>query len=58
MAEQIVMKRIYIIAPEPISTVYFVCLYAYFPLVERQRLTKNVTAATNTRATVEELFDA
>jgi hypothetical protein len=51
-------------APEPISTAYFinpshqsVCLYVYPPIVARQRLGKNVTAATNTQATIEGLLD-
>jgi hypothetical protein len=49
-------------APEAISTVYFtnfshqsVCLHVY---VARQQLSKNVTAAMNTHATIEELLDA
>jgi hypothetical protein len=53
----------YIMAPEPISTAYFinpshqsVCLYVYSPVVARQRLDKNVTAATNPHAI--ELFGA
>jgi hypothetical protein len=66
MPEPIFMKlSMYIIAPEPISTVYFinpshqsVCLYTYHPIVARQRLGKNITAATNTHATIEELLDA
>jgi hypothetical protein len=52
-------------AHEPISTAYFinpshqsVCLYVYPLIVARQRLGKNVTAATNTHATIEELLDA
>jgi hypothetical protein len=55
----------YIMALEPISTAYFinpshrfVCLYVYPPIVARQRLGKNVTAAKNTQATIEELLDA
>jgi hypothetical protein len=54
----------YIIAPEPISTAYFinhshqsVYLYVYPPTVARKRFRKNVTAATNTKATIEELLD-
>jgi hypothetical protein len=50
---------LYIMAPEPISTVYFInpshqstCMFH----VTRQRLGKNVTAATNTHAM--ELLDA
>jgi hypothetical protein len=55
----------YIMAPEPISTTYFInpyhqCvrLYVYPPIVARQRLVKNVTTATNENATLEELFVA
>jgi hypothetical protein len=56
MAEPIFMKLgMYIMAPEPISTAYFVntsrlsvCLYVYPSFVARQRLGKNVPAATNT----------
>jgi hypothetical protein len=53
--------------PEPISTAYLirvnhshqsVCLYVYPSIVARQRLGKNVTAATNTRERVEDLLDA
>jgi hypothetical protein len=47
-------------APEPTSTAYFinpshqnVCLYVYPPVKK-----KNITAATNTHATMEELLDA
>jgi hypothetical protein len=50
----------YIMAAEPISTAYFintshqsVCLYVYPLIVARQLVGKNVTAATNTHATVE-----
>jgi hypothetical protein len=35
-----------------------VCLYVYPPIVSRQRLCKNITAATDTHATIEELLDA
>jgi hypothetical protein len=54
----------YIMAPDPISTAYFinpsyqsvsVCVSL---IVARQRLGKNVTAATNTHATIEEFLDA
>jgi hypothetical protein len=52
-------------APEPISTVYFinpshqsVCLYVYPLLVARYRLRKSVTAATYARPTIEELLNA
>jgi hypothetical protein len=55
----------YIMEPEPISTAYFinlsdqpVCLYVYPPLLDRQRLSKCVTAATNTHETIEESLDA
>jgi hypothetical protein len=55
----------YIMAPEPVSTAFVVntsyqsvCLYVYPVTVARQRLGKNVTAATNTYATIEELLDA
>jgi hypothetical protein len=55
----------YIMAPEPIPMTYFinsshqsVCLYVYLPIVARQRLGKNVIAATNTHSTIEELLDA
>jgi transformation/transcription domain-associated protein len=51
----------YIMAPETISTAYFinpshqsVCS----PIIARQKLGKNFTVATNTPATVEELLDA
>jgi hypothetical protein len=54
----------HIMLPEPISAAYFgnpshhfVYLYVYPSLVARQRLGKNVTATTNTHATMEELFD-
>jgi hypothetical protein len=52
-------------AIEPISTAYFInpssqsaCLCVYLPIVARKRLGKNVTAATNTHETLEELLDA
>jgi hypothetical protein len=55
----------YIMAPEAVSTAYFinpshqsVYLYLYPPLVARQTLGKNIIAATNTQATIEELLDA
>jgi hypothetical protein len=45
---------VYIIAPRPILTMYFinsshrsVCLYLYPPIVARQQIGKNVTAAMN-----------
>jgi hypothetical protein len=66
MPEPIFMKfGMYIMAPEPISMAYFtnpshqsVCLYVYPPIIARQRLGKNVTAATNSHATIKELLDA
>jgi hypothetical protein len=36
----------------------YVCLHVYPPIVARQLLGKNVTATTNTHATIEELLDA
>jgi hypothetical protein len=55
----------YIMAPEPIQMAYFIkpshqslCLYVNPPIVARQRLSKNVTTATNTDAIIEELLDA
>jgi hypothetical protein len=55
----------YIMAPGPISTVclispshHSVCLYVYPAIATRQRLSENVTAATNTHATIEELLNA
>jgi hypothetical protein len=66
MSEQSFMKPgIYIMVPEPILTMYFinptnqsVCLYLYPSIVALQRFGKNVTAATNTHVTIEELLDA
>jgi hypothetical protein len=56
---------VYIMAPEPITAAYFIklfhhslCLYAYPFTVVRQRLGKNVIAATNTHATIEEFLNA
>jgi hypothetical protein len=65
MPEPNFMKIVmYITAPEPISTAYVinpshqsVCLYVY-PIIAMQMLDKNVTAARNTHATIEELLDA
>jgi hypothetical protein len=75
---QYLCNLVYIMAPEPILTAYFinpshqsVFLHVY-PLlllgkgsincithsVARQRLSKNVTAAKNTHATIEELLEA
>jgi hypothetical protein len=36
----------------------FVCLYVYPTLLTRQRLGKNIIAATNIRAAIEQLLDA
>jgi hypothetical protein len=53
----------YTMAPEPISTAYFVSpshqpvgLYVYPAVVARQRLGKNFTAASNINITIEELL--
>jgi hypothetical protein len=55
----------YIMTPEAISTAYFInsshqslCLYMKPLIVARQRLSKNVAAATNTHATIQELLEA
>jgi hypothetical protein len=61
MAKPICMKfGMYILAPEFISTVYFInpshqtaCFYMYPLIVVRKWLGKNVTATTNTHATIE-----
>jgi hypothetical protein len=42
----------HIMAPEPMSTAYFI----NSSNAARQRMGKNVTAATNTQATIENLF--
>jgi hypothetical protein len=52
-----------VMASESISTAYVLnpshqFLFLYPPLVARLRLGENVTAATNTYATIEELLDA
>jgi hypothetical protein len=53
----------YITAPEPVSTAYFinpyqsVCLHVYPPTVARNRFGKNVTAATNAHERIEELLE-
>jgi hypothetical protein len=63
IAEPIFMKLgIFIMAPEPNSMAYFtnnqsLCLHVYSPIVARQRLSKNGTAATNTHATTEESLE-
>jgi hypothetical protein len=65
MPEPIFMKLgTYIMAPEPISTAYFlnpahqsVCLCVYPSIVIRKRLGKNVTMTTNTHAKMAELLD-
>jgi hypothetical protein len=53
----------HIMVPEPISTAYFInpshqpaCLHVYPASFARQRLGKNVTAATNTHARMEECW--
>jgi hypothetical protein len=64
MPEPVFMKLgMYIMAPEHISMVYFinpshqtVCLYVYITNVARQQLSRNITAATNTHATIAELL--
>jgi lysylphosphatidylglycerol synthetase-like protein (DUF2156 family) len=50
-------------SPGPISTAYYVspslqsvCLYVYRLVFVRQRLDINVTATTNTHATIENIF--
>jgi hypothetical protein len=66
MSELVFMKLgMYIMAPEPVSLAYFInpshqslCPYVYPPIVARQQLDKNVTVATNTHVTIEELLDA
>jgi hypothetical protein len=66
MDEPIFMKLgMYIMAPEPISTAYFInpspqsaCLCVHPPLVVTQWLGEDVNAATNTQATIEDLLDA
>jgi hypothetical protein len=66
MLEVIFVKLgMYIMAPKPISTAYLinpshqsVCLYVYPPILDGERLSKYVRAATNTHETIEELLDA
>jgi hypothetical protein len=51
----------YGMALEPISTTYLINpahQYVYLLIVARQRLSKNITAAANTHATIEEVLDA
>jgi hypothetical protein len=48
----------YVMASEPISTAYYINSSHQFVSVARQRLSKNITAATNTYVTIEELLDA
>jgi hypothetical protein len=65
MLEPIFMKLgMYIMTPEPIAKAYIInpshqslCVYVYPSILARQRLGKNITAATNTHATTEELLD-
>jgi hypothetical protein len=64
MPEPVCIKLcVYIMASEPISTAYItihshksVCLYVLPPVVDRQQLGKNVTAAMNTHITIDELL--
>jgi hypothetical protein len=61
MPEPFFMKPgMYVMAPEPILMEYFInlCMYVYHPIIASQRFSKNVTAAMNTHATIEELLDA
>jgi hypothetical protein len=65
MPEQILMKlgmHMHIMEPEPISTAYFInpshqslCLYVRPSMVAVPWLSKNVTTASNTHTTTEEL---
>jgi hypothetical protein len=59
MPEPIFIKLgMYTTTLEPISTAYFINPsnhFVYTPIVAGQRLGKNVTAAMNTRATIEEM---
>jgi hypothetical protein len=56
-AEPIFMKPgTYVMVPEPDSIAYFI--NSTYPIIAGQRLDKNVTAATNTHATIEELLEA
>jgi hypothetical protein len=55
----------HIMAPKPISTADFInpsyqsaCLYVYPLIVALQGFRRNVTAATNTQATIEDLLEA
>jgi hypothetical protein len=65
MVQPIFMKLgMYIMTRDPISVACFinpssqpVCLYVYPLIVARQRLGKDVTAATNTDATIASLLD-
>jgi hypothetical protein len=65
MPEPIFIKLgMYIMAPKPSSMAYYinpsyqsVCLYVNPLITARQQLGKNVTTATNTDATIEELLD-
>jgi hypothetical protein len=64
MLDPIVMKLgMCIMEPESISTAYFInpsheSVRLYPPIVATQRLGKNLTAAINAHATIEELLDA
>lgn len=62
---RIIMKfGMYNMAPDPISPAYFInpfhqcaCLYACASFVASQRLGTNISDATNTHATIEELLN-
>jgi hypothetical protein len=65
MPETVFMKLcMYIMAPESLSAVYFINPFHQFvsvcasPTFAWERLGKNVTAATNAYATIEELLNA
>jgi hypothetical protein len=64
MPETIFLKlHTYITAPGPINGILHkyppsVCVPVHSPISARQQLSKNITAATNTHATIEELLDA
>jgi hypothetical protein len=61
MPEPIFMKvGMYVMAHEPISAVHFINpsrQYVCSPIIATQRLSKNVTVAMDTPATIEELLD-
>jgi hypothetical protein len=58
MGEPVLMKLcMYVMVFKPISTASL-CLYVYLPIVARQRLGTNVTAAENTQVNIVKLLDA